>query len=1281
MSSEQRGRKTSGFSKENLLETFKDREGFGGAVLIEGHLRKKASGPISRWQERYFTVQGGGTGTFLKYYSERPEGMSAYLETNLKGTLDLSEMETCEATVDACSFKIGLKEGKGETLLKSTTQDDADRWIKLLSSMLPGLDGAEEAQDANTLSGLNIVKLDNLVMMDSITEAEVVSVLKARFLAEEIYTNIGSVLVALNPYKLVHKDGVPLYDPSFAKQYVEADEMRPPHIFKVAASAVREMLQNKESQCVIVSGDSGAGKTEACKQIMHYIALMEDGILAVRKANTRNDPPSKSRRVSLTLGAGGRKSVSDKTNKRISVITHNTNLDSNSTMRSRAHTDHQKHHQGTIDVSTMSEHSRYGLMGQMLESSLMLESVGNAQTVHNNNSSRFGKYMEILFDFNGMVLGGTITQYLLEKIRVVRQGDGERNYHCFYQLLAGANSGTASSASAEQFEKLNWPKVLDGKGPADFVYLANESRTVPGVDDAADFEDLVQSMQTALNFKDEQCHEVFAALCGALFLGNINFIGDEAATVDESDAASNDALSRCANLLGVSEARLKTAMVERTVKAIGRSSVSRAVMNATQAKEMAGTLAKAIYARLFSELINASNQLSEQDASGSVHKSGGGDKELSLGLLDIYGFEVFDGNSLDQLYINYVNEKLQQLFIELVLKTQQEEYKEEGIDWVHVEFFNNKVVCDLIENRSGLLGVLDEQCAYNESTPERLIFNFNKLKTNVHYIPAKRLESTTSFSIKHYAGVVQYDVTDFIEKNRDTFWNDLLLLMQTSENPLLAKLFEDNRSDADKRKRPPTTSMQFKKQVSALVTSLSSCRQHYVRCIKPNEQKKQGLVEDAVVQRQVIFGGITEQVKVAQSGFANRFTFKYFCWRYKMLNDQTWPLLPAGMSQKDATAHILSSPPFGLKAGEDFVLGKTKVFLKKGTVVQKLEEVRMIKLPPLVIPIQAIARMYVCRRDFKKGKSGATKMQAELRRKIQHRAFKAQKKGAIAIQFRMRGWIARCRWLVLKRQIECSRLINRCCRGYMSRKALPEGWLAKIQNAGEVVRQRKREAATKIQSEARRRQAQKHFAVQKKGAIRMAACVRCIIRLRDFKRMRACATKLQQSYRCHQALFEYKRKRQVTMQFQIRLRIVVARNVLRRKKRRHYIKFQGEMVEGVQLTKQFCLPDQTSESKKLWISEDNTRICTSWKGGKREYDPERKVASLHKASAGNDKHPKASSTGSTADKSKCFCLEGGGGEGEGGAWVLCFEAESEAQRDFLVMGFRTLVERTAAAKA
>jgi hypothetical protein len=355
-SRQEKGRKTSGFSKEGLLDAFRDKEGFGGAVVMEGLLRKKASGPIPRWQERYFTVQG----SFLKYYTERPEGMSAYLETNLKGTLDLSDMESCDATKDACSFKIVLKENKGVTLLKSTTQDDADRWIRLLQSMAPKLDGADDGpENANTIAGLNLVKLDNLVMMDSITEAEIVDVLKARFLAEEIYTNIGNVLVALNPYKLIQKNGVALYDPSFAKQYVEADAMRPPHIFKVAASAVRQMLEFKQSQCVIVSGDSGAGKTEACKQIMHYIALMEDGILEVRKAATRSTGGKGARRLSLTQSTTARKSVSAKTNKRISLITPVDQLGDDASMRLRAHTEHMTAHQGTIDVNEMSEHSRY----------------------------------------------------------------------------------------------------------------------------------------------------------------------------------------------------------------------------------------------------------------------------------------------------------------------------------------------------------------------------------------------------------------------------------------------------------------------------------------------------------------------------------------------------------------------------------------------------------------------------------------------------------------------------------------------------------------------------------------------------------------------------------------------------------------------------------------------------------------------------------------------------------------------------------------------------------
>jgi myosin-1 len=646
----------------------------------------------------------------------------------------------------------------------------------------------------------------DLVLLDEVTESATVQKLNDRFKADKIYTAIGPVLVAINPYKKVcFKNGQYVCDPKVITAYQgrEMHEMAP-HPFGVASECSGRLKMGAKNQCIIITGESGAGKTETSKFIMEFIcATSSFGI-----SSQRNLVISESDQVKNIL----------------------------------------------------------------LASNPVLEAFGNAQTIRNNNSSRFGKYMVLQFNFAQEVVGGYITNYLLEKSRVVQQADGERNFHVFYQMLAGSDAA----------KKAAW-KVDDASRHR---YLSNEHRKIAGTDDAKMMALLLEQLTTC-GISEGNQDAIFAVLSGLLHAGDLAFKGD-----DEAEITNVDVLQKMAHNLGLPDDVVADCVLNRTIS-VGTER-HKVPLEPEQAQDTRDSLSKALYERIFQFLVQEINH--KMDSKSSNAKS--------IGILDIYGFEIFESNSFEQMCINYVNEKLQQVFVELTLKAEQEEYTREGIEWEPVKYFDNKTVCDLIEsnrNPVGILALLDEQCLIANPTDKSWLNKINQLYDGKHAHFKKTRMAGTEFIIAHYAGDVKYSVEGFIHKNRDTLFNDVIAALQQSNVPFLAKLFEDNRTDLEKKKRPPTTATMFKSQVNALMATLTACEPHYIRTIKPNDVKKPGVFTTDRVQHQVKYLGLVENIRIRRAGFAYRNNLERFLARFKAISPKTWPF-PADRSMNAGPA-------------------------------------------------------------------------------------------------------------------------------------------------------------------------------------------------------------------------------------------------------------------------------------------------------------------------------------------------------------------------------------------
>ncbi|KAJ8391594.1 hypothetical protein AAFF_G00087350 [Aldrovandia affinis] len=659
--------------------------------------------------------------------------------------------------------------------------------------------------------------VDDMVLLSKISEDAIVENLKKRYMDDYIFTYIGPVLISINPFKLM---------PYFGDKEVElyqgaAQYENPPHIYALADNMYRNMMIDRENQCVIISGESGAGKTVAAKYIMSYIS-----------------------RVS---GGGPR-------------VQHVKDI--------------------------------------ILQSNPLLEAFGNAKTVRNNNSSRFGKYFEIQFSSGGEPDGGKISNFLLEKSRVVMRNPGERSFHIFYQLIEGASGDQKSSLG---ITSLDYYTYLNQSG----------SYKVDDINDKSDFQETVHAMGV-IGIKPEDRSLVLQIVAGVLHLGNINFkeAGNYAAVESE------EFLAFPAFLLGIDQNRLKEKLTSRKMdsKWGGKSESIDVTLNVEQACYTRDALSKALHSRVFDFLVESINKAVVKDH-----------QEWNIGVLDIYGFEIFQKNGFEQFCINFVNEKLQQIFIELTLKAEQEEYVQEGIRWTPIDYFNNKIVCDLIEsklNPPGIMSILDDVCATMHAVGEgadQTMLQKLRVQINAH----EHFNSwNQGFIIHHYAGKVSYDAEGFCERNRDVLFNDLIELMQSSEISFIRALFPEN-LNVDKKGRPTTAGSKIKKQANDLVATLMKCTPHYIRCIKPNETKKPKDWEESRVKHQVEYLGLKENIRVRRAGYAYRRVFCKFLNRYAILMKESWPTWRG--DEKQGVLHLLRSVNVD---PEQYQLGHTKLFIK-----------------------------------------------------------------------------------------------------------------------------------------------------------------------------------------------------------------------------------------------------------------------------------------------------------------------------------------------------------------
>ncbi|XP_032089957.1 unconventional myosin-Ie-like [Thamnophis elegans] len=690
--------------------------------------------------------------------------------------------------------------------------------------------------------------VDDMVLLSKIHEDAIVENLRKRFMDDYIFTYIGPVLISVNPFKQL-----PYFTDREIDMYQGAAQYEnPPHIYALADQMYRNMLIDGENQCVIISGESGAGKTVAAKYIMGYVSKV----------------------------SGGGPSV-----------------------------------QHVKDI--------------ILKSNPLLEAFGNAKTVRNNNSSRFGKYFEIQFSRGGEPDGGKIYNFLLEKSRVVSQNSGERNFHIYYQLLEGA--------SQEQRENL-------GITSPDYYYYLNQSAAykVDDMNDRQDFQETLAAMGV-VGLSEEEQALVLQIVAGILHLGNITFQESGNYAVVES----RDFLAFPAYLLAIDQQRLQEKLTSRKMdgKWGGRQEVIDVTLNVEQANFTRDALCKALYARLFDFLVDAVNKAMEKQH-----------QEYNIGVLDIYGFEIFQKNGFEQFCINFVNEKLQQIFIELTLKAEQEEYVQEGIRWSPIDYFNNKVVCDLIENKvnpPGLMSILDDVCATmhakGEGADHTLLQKLQSaLGTHPHFNSWNK-----GFIIHHYAGKVSYDVEGFCERNRDVLFPDLVELMQSSEIPFIRDLFPESLS-TEKKGRPTTAGSKIKKQANSLVSTLMKCSPHYIRCIKPNETKKSRDWEESRVKHQVEYLGLQENIRVRRAGYAYRRVFQKFLQRYAILTRETWPCWRG--DERQGVVHLMRSVNMD---PDQFQLGRTKVFIKAPESLFLLEEMRERRYDGFARVIQKAWRKHV----------------------------------------------------------------------------------------------------------------------------------------------------------------------------------------------------------------------------------------------------------------------------------------------------------------------------------
>ncbi|KFP42881.1 Unconventional myosin-Vb, partial [Chlamydotis macqueenii] len=758
---------------------------------------------------------------------------------------------------------------------------------------------------------------DDLVALSYLHEPAGLHSLRRCFLeANAIYTYCGIILVAINPYK-----PLPIYEEEVIYAYSghEVGDMDP-HIFALAEQAHKQMVRFGKNQSLIISGESGAGKTVSAKYAMRYFTAIG----------------------------------------------------------------------GCLSDSSVEE--------KVLASSPVMEAFGNAKTTRNDNSSRFGKYIEIGFS-QARVTGATIKTYLLEKSRVTFQAKAERNYHIFYQLCASATLPELQGLALREAES--------------FCYTCQgQCTTAQSTNDTADLEGTRHAF-CLLGVPEADQLELFTILAAILHLGNIMVRGRDRRGDSCFVEPADEALGLFCMLLGVEASQVTHWLCHRKLVTAGETYLK--PLSRQQALNSRDALAKHMYGQVFRWVVSKVNCALW---SPEGHR-------ISIGILDIYGFEMFELNSFEQFCINYTNEKLQQLFSLRIFKLEQEEYVTEDIPWVFVDFCDNQPCIELIEGRLGILDLLNEECKMPQgsdgSWAQKL---YQTYLSSSHFQKPKRPKD--AFIVCHFAGKVEYQCDGFVEKNRDAVPEELVGLLRTSKSALLAELFleegdgpiapQSRRSSGPRMAARPSCrslpfsqkksiSSQFKASLNRLMETLSSTMPHYIRCIKPNDGKQPFVFNSRRVVEQLRACGVLETIRISASGYPSRWTYQEFLERYRALLSRE-ELMGADEKQICSLAleRLLQDP-------SKYWCGKSKVFFRAGQVAY-LEELR-----------------------FRRLRAACALLQRHLRGWLAQRHFARVRAAAVCLQCHARGTLARSRFVRMLRRTRAAVMLQKSLRMVLARRS------------------------------------------------------------------------------------------------------------------------------------------------------------------------------------------------------------------------------------------------------
>ncbi|XP_062387896.1 myosin-9 isoform X2 [Sardina pilchardus] len=726
-------------------------------------------------------------------------------------------------------------------------------------------------------------KVEDMAELTCLNEASVLHNLKERYYSGLIYTYSGLFCVVINPYK-----NLPIYSEEIIEMYKgkKRHEM-PPHIYAITDTAYRSMMQDREDQSILCTGESGAGKTENTKKVIQYLAHV--------------------------------------------ASSHKTKKD-----------------QGELEK-------------QLLQANPILEAFGNAKTVKNDNSSRFGKFIRINFDVNGYIVGANIETYLLEKSRAIRQAKDERTFHIFYYMLTGAG------------DKLRSELCLEGYN--NYRFLSNGNVTIPGQHDKDIFNDTMEAMRIMGIPEDEQIG-LLRVISSVLQLGNMSFKKER--HTDQASMPDNTAAQKVSHLMGMNVTDFTRAILSPRIK-VGRDYVQKA-QTQEQAEFAVEALAKATYERMFRWLVMRINKaLDKTKRQGASF----------IGILDIAGFEIFDLNSFEQLCINYTNEKLQQLFNHTMFILEQEEYQREGIEWSFIDFGLDLQPCiDLIEKPAsppGILALLDEECWFPKATDKSFVEKvLQEQGTHPKFFKPKKLKDEADFSIIHYAGKVDYKAVEWLMKNMDPLNDNVASLLNQSTDKFVSELWKDvdhivgldkvagmsELPGAFKTRKGMfrTVGQLYKEQLSKLMATLRNTNPNFVRCIIPNHEKKAGKLDPHLVLDQLRCNGVLEGIRICRQGFPNRIVFQEFRQRYEILTPNS---IPKGfMDGKQACLLMIKALELDPNL---YRIGQSKVFFRAG-VLAHLEEERDMKITDVIISFQAWCRGFVARKAFAKRQQQLTAM-------------------------------------------------------------------------------------------------------------------------------------------------------------------------------------------------------------------------------------------------------------------------------------------------------------------